>query len=136
MTSVQMMTGVNLFSCLFTSISLIEQGTFFENLDFMFKYPAFMLHASVLSVTSATGQLFIYYTISQFGPVTFIIIMTIRMALAILLSCFIYGHSIGMLGIVGVIVVFIALFGKIYLGQRFKAAKARQAAATPSTTKG
>lgn len=38
MTSVQMMTGVNLFSCLFTSISLIEQGTFFENLDFMFKW--------------------------------------------------------------------------------------------------
>ena len=37
MTSVQMMTGVNLFSCLFTSISLIEQGSFFENLDFMFK---------------------------------------------------------------------------------------------------
>ena len=57
-------------------------------------------------------------------------------ALAILLSCFIYGHSIGMLGILGIIVVFIALFGKIYLGQRFKAAKARQAAATPSSTKG
>ena len=38
-----------------------------------------MLHACILSITSATGQLFIYYTISQFGPVTFIIIMTIRM---------------------------------------------------------
>lgn len=38
-----------------------------------------MIHSCILSVCSATGQLFIYYTISQFGPVTFIIIMTIRM---------------------------------------------------------
>ncbi|KAF6026196.1 SLC35B2 [Bugula neritina] len=136
MSSVQMMTGVNLFSCLFTSISLIEQGSFFENIDFMLRYPAFMLHSSILSITSATGQLFIYYTISQFGPVTFIIIMTIRMALAILLSCFIYGHTVGMLGVLGIIVVFISLFGKIYLGQRFKKAQARLQSASQTAVPG
>jgi hypothetical protein len=32
----------------------------------------------VLSVCSAAGQLFIYYTIATFGPVVFVIIMTIR----------------------------------------------------------
>jgi len=32
----------------------------------------------ILSVCSAAGQLFIYYTIATFGPVVFVIIMTIR----------------------------------------------------------
>jgi len=38
MTSVQMMTGVNLFSCLFTLLSLVEQGSLLENFDFMFRW--------------------------------------------------------------------------------------------------
>lgn len=37
MSSVQMMTGVNLFSCIFTSLSLLEQGSFFESFDFMLR---------------------------------------------------------------------------------------------------
>jgi adenosine 3'-phospho 5'-phosphosulfate transporter B2 len=32
----------------------------------------------ILSICSAAGQLFIYYTIATFGPVVFVIIMTIR----------------------------------------------------------
>ncbi|XP_067938565.1 adenosine 3'-phospho 5'-phosphosulfate transporter 1-like [Watersipora subatra] len=135
MSSVQMMTGVNLFSCIFTFVSLIEQGTFIENIDFMLRYPTFMLHSVILSITSATGQLFIYYTISQFGPVTFIIIMTIRMALAILLSCIIYGHTVGILGFLGMFVVFLSLFGKIYLGQRYKKALQRLEALPTSPSK-
>lgn len=52
------------------------------------------------------------------------IVFCSQTALAILLSCYWYGHSIGVLGVCGIFVVFIALFGKIYLGQRFKKAKA------------
>lgn len=147
MSSVQMMCGVNLFSCLLTTTSLIQQGTFTVSLQFMFTYPAFFWDSLILSVSvmchtvllqlslcysvlhilttlsvdqlynehfmlcfspcnanenmftinaycfmesvsmlyvllsqlcSATGQLFIYYTISVFGPVVFTIIMTIR----------------------------------------------------------
>lgn len=35
MTSVQMMCGVNLFSCLFTAVSLTQQGSFIHSLNFM-----------------------------------------------------------------------------------------------------
>ena len=53
-------------------------------------FPTFGFDCVILSICSAVGQLFIYYTISQFGAVVFIIIMTLRQALAILLSCIIY----------------------------------------------
>lgn len=90
MTSMQMMCGVNFFSCLLTSVSLLQQGTFFHSLMFMGRFPSFMWDCVILSICSATGQLFIFYTINIFGPVIFVIIMTVRQGLAILLSCLIY----------------------------------------------
>ncbi|CAK8692289.1 unnamed protein product [Clavelina lepadiformis] len=118
MSSIQMMFGVNLFSCIFTSCSLLEQGGFFEAFAFMMKHWDFAVHSVILSICSAVGQLFIFYTISEFGAVIFTIIMTLRQAFAILLSCFIYGHPVGLLGIVGILVVFIALFLRIYARSR------------------
>ncbi|XP_071962547.1 adenosine 3'-phospho 5'-phosphosulfate transporter 1-like [Antedon mediterranea] len=118
MSSIQAMFGVNLFSCIFTSWSLIEQGGFLEASGFILKYSTFAYHVLLLSICSATGQLFIFYTISRFGAVIFTIIMTTRQALAILLSCMIYGHPVSFMGFVGIFIVFIALFLKIYAKAR------------------
>ncbi|XP_015206571.1 adenosine 3'-phospho 5'-phosphosulfate transporter 1 [Lepisosteus oculatus] len=120
MSSVQMMFGVNLFSCLFTVGSLLEQGALFDSLGFMSRHSEFAFHAVLLSVCSACGQLFIFYTISQFGAAVFTIIMTLRQAIAILLSCFLYGHAITMVGGLGVAVVFLALFLRVYARSRMK----------------
>ena len=84
MSTIQMMFGANLFSCLFTGWSTIEGGNFLSAVGFMMSHPKFPYHATILSLTSATGQLFIFYTIQSFGPVVFTIIMTIRM---MLVSC-------------------------------------------------
>ncbi|XP_007545628.1 adenosine 3'-phospho 5'-phosphosulfate transporter 1 isoform X1 [Poecilia formosa] len=123
MSSVQMMFGVNLFSCLFTVGSLLEQGAFFESLAFMTRHSEFAFHAVLLSVCSACGQLFIFYTISQFGAAIFTIIMTLRQAFAILLSCFLYGHSVTIVGGFGVAVVFVALFLRVYARSRMKSSR-------------
>ncbi|XP_052770122.1 adenosine 3'-phospho 5'-phosphosulfate transporter 1-like isoform X1 [Mya arenaria] len=129
MSSIQMMVGVNMFSCMLTSVALIEQGGFVECVAFMFTHPTFVVHAVILSICSACGQLFIFYTIEKFGAVTFTIIMTLRQAFAIMLSCIFYGHPLTLLGIVGVLIVFIALFLRIYANQRARAVKlAREAA--------
>lgn len=120
MSSVQMMFGVNLFSCLFTVGSLLEQGAFFDSLAFMARHSEFACHAVLLSVCSACGQLFIFYTIGQFGAAVFTIIMTLRQAIAILLSCFLYGHAITLVGGFGVAVVFLALFLRVYARSRKK----------------
>ncbi|KAK8380437.1 hypothetical protein O3P69_016785 [Scylla paramamosain] len=133
MSSVQMMCGVNLFSCLLTTTSLMQQGTFSLSLQFMLTYPAFFWDSLILSVCSATGQLFIYYTISVFGPVVFIIIMTIRQGLAILLSCFIYSHPVTLMGILGILLVFTAIFLRIYCSHRLKQVQQRKT--LPDTTK-
>lgn len=125
MTSVQMMCGVNLFSCLFTATSLAQQGGFIYSLNFMSQFPLFTVDCVLLSVSSAAGQLFIFYTIATFGPVVFVIIMTIRQGLAILLSCIIYQHPVTILGILGVIIVFTAIFLRIYCNQRLRAHKRR-----------
>ncbi|XP_053300528.1 adenosine 3'-phospho 5'-phosphosulfate transporter 1 [Pleuronectes platessa] len=123
MSSVQMMFGVNLFSCLFTVGSLLEQGAFFESVAFMTRHSEFALHAVMLSVCSACGQLFIFYTISQFGAAVFTIIMTLRQAIAILLSCFLYGHAVTVVGGFGVGVVFLALFLRVYARNRMKSGR-------------
>eukprot|EP00061_Rhincodon_typus_P006688 g27608.t1 len=123
MSSIQMMFGVNLFSCLFTVGSLLEQGAFFQNLTFMIQHPEFAAHAGLLSICSACGQLFIFYTISQFGAAVFTIIMTLRQAFAILLSCLIYGHSVTVVGALGLATVFLSLFLRVYARSRMKSKK-------------
>lgn len=123
MSSVQMMFGVNLFSCLFTVGSLLEQGALFDSLSFMARHSEFAFHAVLLSVCSACGQLFIFYTISQFGAAVFTIIMTLRQAIAILLSCFLYGHAVTLMGGFGIFIVFLALFLRVYARSRMKASR-------------
>ena len=114
MSSFQMMLGVNLFSTTFTLGSLIQRGDFLNSIAFMLTYGEFMWHCIILSICSAVGQLFIYYTIGQFGAVVFIIIMTTRQALAILLSCVIYGHPVTAVGLLGILTVFLALGLRIH----------------------
>ncbi|XP_006926896.1 adenosine 3'-phospho 5'-phosphosulfate transporter 1 [Pteropus alecto] len=120
MSSVQMMFGVNFFSCLFTVGSLLEQGALLEGTRFMGRHSEFAAHALLLSVCSACGQLFIFYTIGQFGAAVFTIIMTLRQAFAILLSCLLYGHTITVVGGLGVAVVFAALLLRVYARGRLK----------------
>lgn len=114
MSSIQMMAGSNLFSILFASVSLLEQGGFSEAYAFMWRHPSFIFHISILSTASTIGQLFIYFTIHEFGPVTFTIIMTVRQAASILLSCIFFHHPVHFIGLVGIIVCFGAIFLRIY----------------------
>lgn len=118
MSPVQCMFGVNLFSCLFTMFSLFEQGEFFSSLVFILQHHELVFHVVFLSMCSAVGQLFIFYTVSAFGPIIFTIIMTTRQVISILLSCIIYGHTITNQASLGVIVVFIALFLRVYAKSR------------------
>lgn len=119
-TSIQMMCGVNLFSSLFTASSLFVQGGFREGIEFSSEHPAFLADCVILSISSAVGQLFIFFTIAKFGAVVFTIIMTLRQAVAILLSCLIYHHDISPLGILGIIIVFMAIFIRVYSSHRIK----------------
>lgn len=120
---VQAMCGVNFFSFLLTSVSLLQQGAFYKSLVFMSQFPKFGFDCIILSLCSAVGNLFIYRTINLFGPVAFIIIMTLRQVIAFLLSCIIYGHIVTATGIIGVSVVFSATFLRIYCSYKLRKKK-------------
>jgi len=97
----------------------------------MSQFPKFTFDCVILSFCSAFGQVFIYHTIKVFGPVVFVIIMTLRQAIAILLSCYLYGHVITVIGAFGVAVVFMATFLNIYGGYQ-KRRRPKTSESTPS----
>ncbi|CAK9822869.1 Adenosine 3'-phospho 5'-phosphosulfate transporter 1 [Anthophora retusa] len=111
------------------AMSLFQQSSFPLICSFMMKYPRFIVDCLLISICSASGQLYIFYTISKFGPVTFVIMMTIRQGLAILLSCLIYHHSVTVIGIIGILVVFGSVFLRTYCNNRLRAIRRRRAAA-------
>jgi len=127
-------------------------------MTFILQYPRFIIDCLLISICSATGQLYIFYTISKFGSITFVIIMTIRQVfdhdflyqfvkkelnlipsiphlniclqgLAILLSCLSYHHEFSIVGVFGILLVFGAVFLQIYCNNRLRAIRRRRAAA-------
>ncbi len=114
LSSLQVMFGANVFSSLFTCVSLLQNGGMQSAIRFIYTYPEFGYHASLISLASALGQLFIFYTIGVFGPLVFTCIMVTRQMFSILLSCIIYQHSLAPQATIGVFIVFVALFLQIY----------------------
>ena len=123
MTSYQMMMGINAFSSAFTLLSLLFTGELFSSLKFLADNPQSMVHILGFSCAGATGQMFIYYTIKTLGPLVFTMIMTTRQLMAILLSCFLYGHRIDSQGVVGAVIVFTAIGYRIYRKEQDRRAK-------------
>ncbi|GMH47639.1 hypothetical protein TL16_g00111 [Triparma laevis f. inornata] len=109
-----MMFGVNSFAIMFTVLGLLSSGEFPAVMEFLNANPAALANCLVTSVTSATGQLFIFKTIKDFGPVPFTLIMTIRQILSIVISAVIFAHPINRKCLVGATIVFSVLGSGIY----------------------
>jgi len=116
-----MMFYVNFISTVITLTSLILNGTLFECLLFMRRHQSFAMHVIGTSICSSVGQLFIFSTIEEFGPVVFTIIMTMRQAFSIFLSCIFYGHQLSLLSIFGIHIAFLAIFIHAFI--QFKRSK-------------
>ncbi|XP_025407925.1 adenosine 3'-phospho 5'-phosphosulfate transporter 1 [Sipha flava] len=129
-TPMQMVFSNSLLSSLLTTVSLYQVGSFSKTLAFIKKYPEFLTDCIVLSVSSACGQLFIFKTIYNFGPIVFTIIMTIRQGLSIIISCIRYHHPVTALAAFGIAFVFISLFVRFYCGYRMKFKRGPNHAAT------
>uniref|UniRef100_A0A5S6QZ58 Adenosine 3'-phospho 5'-phosphosulfate transporter 1 n=1 Tax=Trichuris muris TaxID=70415 RepID=A0A5S6QZ58_TRIMR len=126
--SIQMMAGVNYFSCLLSLFALLSQGQLTSALAFIAEHPGFFQDVLIVSICSSVGQFFIFYTIAQFGALMFAIIMTIRQAASILISCLLYKHHIGPMGLCGIALVFVAIFTKTLWQYVCSRPKARQTA--------
>lgn len=104
--SFQMMFGVNSFAIFFTSLGLLTSGELPVIIEFLGQNPVAFWYNFITSITSATGQLFIFRTIKEFGPVTFSLIMTTRQIFSITLSAMYFHHAMSIKSLCGATLVF------------------------------
>lgn len=115
-TKYNQMLYVNLGSCLISSWTLIVSGSLGNAVSFAFAHPAFMGDAGCLSAAAVGGQWFIYSQVKEFGALVFAATMNVRQVVSICISYVKYGHSITSQQIIGLVLVFGALFYKSFIG--------------------
>lgn len=111
--SFQMMLGVNSSAICITTAGLILSGDFPIVMEFLAANPIVLHYNIITAITSASGQLCIFYTIKQFGPIVFTIIMTTRQMFSICISAIVFGHEISFKAALGAVLVFAVLFDGI-----------------------
>lgn len=109
----QMMLGVNSSAIVMTTAGLILGGDIPIIVEFFKANPTVLQYNIITAITSATGQLFIYTTIKEFGPIVFTVIMTTRQMISICISSFIFQHPITLKALSGALIVFGVLFYQI-----------------------
>lgn len=119
----QMMLGVNSSAILMTTAGLLLNGDIPIILEFFKANPVVLQYNVITAITSASGQLFIYTTIKEFGPIVFTIIMTTRQMISICLSAIIFNHPMSAAALVGAAIVFGVLFYQIR--RKYKARQGR-----------
>jgi len=122
--SFTMMYQMNIWQCVFMgSYLLIELGIasyggdivgihasqLEEALAFAVKFPAVVKDVFLFCITGASGQVFIFYIITEFGSLVCVLVTVTRKFFSILLSVIIFGHTVQWWQWIGVTSVFAGL---------------------------
>lgn len=107
------MFATSAFSTVLSGITLIHTKELTPALEFVYNHSEIHLHFFMFSICSTIGQLFIFYTIKNFGAVVFTLIMTTRILLSIAVSVFTYGHQVTGVGFLGLVLVLAAILYRI-----------------------
>ncbi|XP_019637760.1 PREDICTED: solute carrier family 35 member B1-like [Branchiostoma belcheri] len=115
-----MMYNMNFWSIGILAVCIGVTGEVFSFLKFLEKYPYVLGNMFIFSLTSALGQLFIFVTVTNFGPLTCSIITTTRKFFTILASVIIFQNPMLPRQWLGVLLVFSGLAGDSYFGKAKK----------------
>ncbi|XP_050428266.1 solute carrier family 35 member B1 [Adelges cooleyi] len=118
-----MMVNMNFWSILFLGVALIVSGQLFEFASFVQRYPQIIMQIFLFSAFSALGQFFIFWTVSDFGPLPCSIVTTTRKFFTVLASVLLFGNPMLTRQWVATIIVFTGLFLDSFYGKQ--AAKAK-----------
>jgi len=110
------MLGVNVFSTGMGIFNLVQSASLVSSMAFLARNPEAFSDVLIMSLSSAVGQLFIYYTIDVNGPVIFSVITVTRQLFSIAISSFTFGHVVSSVGWFGVCVTFGGILGNQLLG--------------------
>lgn len=114
----QMMLAMNGWSTIMLSVGLLATGELFEFVEFTVRYPQLLSHLSLLALTGAIGQLFIFMMVSAFGPLSCSVVTTTRKFFTVLFSVIFFGNALASRQWIGAILVFAGLFSDSFFGKK------------------
>merc|ERR1719265_1326886 len=109
-----MMFWIGAASSIYALAMVWAAGTWQSTVGFMLARPEALVDVLALSVIATLGQIFIYVTVQKHGPVTLSVIMTTRQIWSVLLSCFLFGHSLPGVAVGSASMVFSVLLVRSY----------------------
>lgn len=124
---IEMSFGVSLFSTLLCLLPLLQQSDLQETIEFSKRHPDFITDLILIGIFSAFSQIFIAFTIKNFGAVVFVIIMTTRSIPQVIFSWLVYHHYFGIFGWIGIAITFLTIGARIVNTVRKIRAKTRKA---------
>jgi adenosine 3'-phospho 5'-phosphosulfate transporter B2 len=130
------MMYINGASSIISVITLICTGNLMPCLNFFATYPRIIGDSALLAISAVSSQFFIYSQVKEFGALVFAATMNVRQVTSIIVSYITYHHHIALLQVLGLIVVFAALFYKSYVGLMASSTKEEKAPLVPKDAEG
>ena len=93
-TANHLFTCANFFGFVFVLSSGIFTGEVYKQLRFCYRHPSVIMDIFLVSALQVGGQVAIYYVVANFKQHMWPLISTTRKVMTILLSIFIYKHSV------------------------------------------
>jgi UDP-galactose transporter B1 len=115
-----MMLQMNLWSSIFLAAGVVLTGEIWQFIDFANRFPIVIWNIFLFSLLSALGQLFIFLTVSEIGPLPCSIITTTRKFFTVLASVLLFGNSLTGRQWFGTVLVFTGLSFDSFYGKSQK----------------
>lgn len=109
-----MMLNTNWWSSLIATFGVLMSGEAIKFAQFVVQYPEVLIHLTGLALMGALGQLFIFYMVTEFGPLPCSVVTTTRKFFTVLGSVIIFGNVLLPRQWLGAIIVFSGLFLDIF----------------------
>ncbi|KAI6213405.1 Solute carrier family 35 member B1 [Aphelenchoides besseyi] len=109
-----MMFYMNIISSCFLGVSVVLTGELVQFLQFVYEFPHVIRDICLFAIASASGQCFIFKTVTEFGPLTCSILTNLRKLFTVILSIVVFSHPYSYREAIGASIVFAALFFDAY----------------------
>merc|ERR1712157_65547 len=84
-----------------------------HGMNYIVENPAIMSKIAAFGACSAIGQSFIFFVVSEYGPLKNATVTTTRKIFSVLLSIFLKGHALAPMGWAGIALGSIAIIGEL-----------------------
>lgn len=104
-----MMYQINLWSTFYLLAATVASGELIKFQSFIQRHPSLIQDIALFASLSAIGQLFIFLTVADFGPLPCSIVTTTRKFFTVLTSVFLFGNKLTNFQWIGTSLVFMGL---------------------------